>query len=889
MIACWECRNLERFVQVSARGDARQILQTSGQGLHLDPFEGSDNREPGLYCAMCAEAVEGDAETLGLSDGRIDFIRPDSFDADGLARELRAIREHAAWTELRWPAQAPRHRDLSVDLSSPVRAALERTGRLPLYTHQAEAIDASIDGSHVVQATPAGSGKSLGFVVPVLERLVTEPESTAIMVFPLRALANDQLNGLARLGVDADPWVSKSVFDLHLVEGAVPIRVARYDGATEDYERPGIRRDARLIIATPDMLHQSVLRMALREYKDKTSWRRLLRGLSYVVLDEIHSYQGVFGSNVAHVLRRLRRVAALLDSRPQFLAASATIGNPVELAEELTGVRPFRLVDDDGSGRRSRVVLICNPPLRSDAASTKAMATKKGATTADPAGESAVLPSEIGRIAPQTIAIDLVTHGALAAETHLPVRTIVFAGSRNAVFQLTQRIRGAVREARRPELEPTVAPYAATFLSDDRVAAEGKLRDGSTLAVVSTSALELGIDIPDLSLAILVGYPGQISSFRQRAGRVGRSGEGLAILIVGDDPLQQWIARDPEALQRLLEARAEDVVVNAGAVPIAERFGLAPAQAELGGIAFEDREFFGDIVDEWLADAKGPPAVERKGVPYWMVETVGDPYADLRSASGGSSVSVFKVDRRNREPIGVIDRGSAPRDCFVPAIWTGSDGELYRVIGFDEKEGEVHCEGPINAAHQTRGVTVDRPMVDEPLRPTTEAGLGSVGYGALSITRHVFSYKEQHFSGVERSLPVEKGWAPMEFQTDGVVVDLGPLIDTLPGMTDGAVRAVEHLLLAVAPALIACDPYDLDATTDKRIVYLYDAFGGGLRLSETLYDRFQELAALAHQVVATCECDSGCPGCVMLSRRPDGNRDLSKAGAATLLAALQPG
>lgn len=877
MLACWECRNLERFVQVSTRRDARELVQSPGSGLRAEPFARVDDRPPALYCNQCGKPVEGDIEALGLVDDRIDFVDPRDFRAGDLEEELRALRADADWTRHEWPAQAAEHGELREALHPRLLEALDRTNRRPLYRHQAEALDAALRGEHVIQATAAGSGKSLGLTIPVLHQLLEDPMATGILVFPLRALANDQLSALARLGIEGDPWVSPASFDLRLSADSPAIRVSRYDGSTADHERPPIRRHARLVITTPDMLHASVLRMGDRTYKDGTSWGRLLGGLSCVVLDEVHTYQGVFGSNVAQVIRRLRRLAAAFGRRPQFLTASATVGNPVELVEGLTGVQPFRLIDHDGSARARRMVVVCNPPERT-AAATRGQETRKG-------DDSGLLA---GRIAPQTVAIELVTQ-ALAAEGRLPVRTIAFARARNAVFQLTQRIRSNLAERHRNELSPTVAPYAATFLSGDRIEAEGKLRDGSTLAVVSTSALELGIDIPDLSLAVLVGYPGQISSFRQRVGRVGRVGEGLAILVVGDDPLQQWLARDPAALDGLMRAEAESVVINPDAPQIARRFGLLPAQEELGGIAFEDEEFFGPIVHDWLAEATGPPDREVAGIAYWKVADEDDDgaYVNLRSAGGADAVTVFKVAGRTREAIGTIDRGSAPRDCFVPAIWTGPDGELFRVLGFDHRVGEVDCEGPLESVtFQTRGISIDRATVAVPHRAPRQRGVATLEYGELEIVRQVVGYKEQHFSGAERTREPERSWPPVEFRTDGLYVQIPSTM--LPGGSDpdAVIRAVEHVLLAVAPVLIACDPYDLDASSDRSGVYLYDSFGGGLKLSEPLFDRFDQLVDIANEVVATCPCESGCPSCVMLARRPDGNANLSKVGAVHVIEQL---
>lgn len=483
-------------------------------------------------------------------------------------------------------------------------------------------------------------------------------------------------------------------------------------------------------------------------------------------------------------------------------------------------------------------------------------------------------------------AIELVAGASLTSSKHLPVRTICFTRSRLEVFALTKRLQGRLKELRAQKVAACIAPCAATLLSSDRITAEGKLRDGSTLAVISTNALELGIDVPDLSIAILCGYPGQISSFRQRAGRVGRAGEGLVVLIVGEDPLQQFIAKDATALQSLLSGKPEDVVLNPDAPEIVRRFGLAPAQEELGGIAFEDRQWFGDAVDAWLEEASGPPTTTHLGVPHWKVPWDGETYPPLRTSTGGTSYTVV-VGGTTRQPIGTIDAATAPRDAFVPAIWNGPE-ESYRVVGFDLKTHEIICEGPIEATHLTRGVPVDAVSIRSHLAPVKVAGSATVGYGILDITRQVFSYKIINLAGGERTEPVESPrWPPLEFVTEGMHIELDPAWTTGGSWApQDAVKGLEHVLLSLAPVVVACDPYDIDATSDGLTVYLYDSFGGGIGITRAAFDRLKEVADYGVRLVETCGCEAGCPSCVLLSRRPDGNSGVSKAGALQVLRGL---
>lgn len=880
MIACFDCRNLEAFIQVSPRGDARPVAISMHEGPVPSPWSSSDDRAPGLYCAKCGQSIEVDLEEARLIDDRLDFVAPGDFAAGPITEEIRALRPDADWYELELEPRPPAFGEVAGDIHPAVSDALLRTGRGRLFTHQAQAIDAALSGANVLQATSAGSGKSLGFTVPVLDRLVRDETATALFLFPLRALANDQMDSLSSLGVVDDPWLNDTLFELDLGGGVSPLGVGRHDGATPDHERAMIRRSARIVISNPDSLHWAILRFARHKYKDKSTWRAFFKGLRYVVIDEVHAYQGVFGSNVGNVLRRLRRLAAHYGASPQFLAASATIGNPIELVTGLTGLDEFTLVDDDGSERRKRTILVCNPPPRSE---------DHAEVTDEEDSTDGVPDDDLGRVAPQTIAIELAASAALASPNHPPVRVIGFCRSRNEVFGLTKRLQARLKDLKRADLGAAVAPYAATFLARDRVEAEGKLRDGSTLAVISTNALELGINIPDLSVALLVGYPGQISSFRQRAGRVGRAGEGVVVLIVGDDPLQQFIAGDADTLQSLLDGRPEEVVINPEASQIAQRYGLGPAQAELDGISFEDAEYFGPIVDELLSTVTGPPDAEHHGRQYWSVPFADDPYTDLRGTGGGRSLTVIAQKGRQREPVGVIGEDVAPRDCFVPAIWFGPEGDLFKVIGFDIDAGEIYCEGPVEVPYLTRGVPFDRVTVIADQADTIDVNGAALGYGALEITRQVQSYKELPFSGNERSKSVERAWPPHAFNTVGLHLTLPASWVTTGEEADQTVKAVEHVLLSLAPTVVACDPYDLEASSNGTTIYLYDSFGGDLGLSKPAFERFTEIVGHALETVERCSCDAGCPSCIMLSRRPDGNRDLSKSGAIQVLQMLGVG
>ena len=874
MLACFDCRNLTTFVQVSARGDARILEMSPLSGLKPHPWAEADVRDAGVFCPTCGGSIGADLATLGLLDQRLDFLAPADFRREPVIDELRTIRADAEWTRLDLQPRTALLAEIPDALHPALVAALERTGRKALYTHQAAAIDAALRGQSVVQATSAGSGKSLGLLLPALDALLRDPSATAIAIFPLRALANDQLAALARLGLDG-----KAPNGVHATlrfgDDLPDIEVGRYDGATETWDKKAIRRDARLLITTPDSIHASLLPKATSPYADGTSWDRMLRGLRHVILDEIHTYQGVFGSNVAQVMRRLRRAARWWGADPTFLLASATIGNPGEHAKALAALDAVTVISDDGSPQRGRTILICNPPV--------------GGVDRSGEMQPAAAATTPGRIAPQTVAIDLISGALVASPAHPPVRTIAFVRSRVEVASTAKRLQRRLRELHRNDLADAVAMYVATFTSDDRAEEEGRLRDGSSLAVVSTSALELGIDIPELSVALLIGYPGQISSFRQRAGRAGRAGEGLAVLIVGDDPLQQHLARDPAALRRLLDGRAEDVVINPAAPALVRRFGLAPGHAELGGLAFEDERWFGTAVTELLDVVTGPPARTHRGVSYWDLGWAPPDEADrgIRSAGGAGAFTVLALTPDGRRPIGTIDAATAPRDAFVDAIWNDKDAS-YRVIGHRKAEHEIICEGPVQVDHITRGVPRDVVTILDPIEPARHVRGAMMGYSSLRLERTVPAYKRIPLAGgAEQRLQVgSPWWDPVIFETEGLHIDIPPEWIMAGADPSESLRGLEHVLLAITPAVVACDPHDLEASSHGSTVFVYDSFGAGIGLSRVGFSRFDELAQLGLDVISSCACEEGCPSCVFLSRRPDGNSGVSKKGAAALLRLL---
>jgi DEAD/DEAH box helicase domain-containing protein len=871
ILVCFACRNLEDFLQVTDRGDARTI-GADGTELTLGPFQPlEEDRDPGLYCAVCGEGVEIDGtafEELSLRDLRVNLLPFDEFNGRSFAEELKRLVPSAEWTEYDEPATRPTYAELDHTLDPRVSAALGRTGLDRFFTHQARGIDVVLDRNNVVLVTPAGSGKSLVYQTAILQTLVNAPGATALVIAPMKALTADQLAQMARFS-ESDPWTSAVSLELALGSGARTIHISRYDGGVDNALRVRARERGDVLFATPDSLHHSILMMARKTYKSAgkgTRWYRFLSGLRYVVVDEMHIYRGVFGANVAQVLRRLRRITEYWGLNPTFVMCSATIGNPLELAQQLTGLDDFTVIDQDSSGHGRRIHLICNPPLESEKPKKK---------------KSTESVSMDGRVSPQTIMLDLLAKGALAREG-LPVSSLAFGRSRGEVFALGTRLRNRlIGDHRRRDLADAVATYASVLLAEDRATVETRLREGSVAAIIGTNALELGIDIPHLSFGLLAGYPGQRATFRQRAGRVGRRGEGVVVTVVGDDPLQQFVARNPSVI---FEGRPEDVVVNAAAPKIVENFGLEPGEQELEGICLHDAAYWPeDDVRAWIeglprSRMRWDSVVSRAF--YHRLDSYEGVYRNLRDISG-TSYTVYSGSKRSPKPIGVIDAASAARDCFVPAIFPTYNGDLYRVYDFDHRERSIYAERA-QTSYLTRGVPIDTLEIVAEQEARSVAGM-SLAHGRIRVSRRVFSYKVLHNAGGEETKQVEKGWPSTSFETQALWLD--PLLNGIANPS-GALVGMEHVLLSIAPLVVAVDPFDFESATENHRVFIYESFADGMGLAKVAFDRMEELLDQALDVINSCGCSEGCPGCVHLPRRPDGNEGVDKKAAGLLLASV---
>ncbi|MFI5123325.1 MAG: DEAD/DEAH box helicase, partial [Vicinamibacteria bacterium] len=476
--------------------------------------------------------------------------------------------------EPRWSRTVPAPPELAPEL----RAALARAGIPELYSHQAEALNAA-RGGHVIVTSGTASGKSLSFNLPVLDALVSDPKTRALYIYPTKALAQDQARKLSELGLKQ-------------------LRHAIYDGDTPREDRPGIRRRSNLVLTNPDMLNMALL-------AHHKGWGDFLSNLGFVVVDEAHTYRGVFGSHVANVLRRLRRVGRLYGSEPRFILASATIANPVELAGALTGDR-FELIDSDGAPSARRRIAIWNPPVIDEQTMTRRSVLSESAE----------------------LLADLVVNGS---------RTICFLRSRRGIELIQRFTRMRLEELGEPQLAARIAPYRAGYTPQQRREIEAKLAGGELLAVVATDALELGIDIGELDAAICVTFPGTVASLRQMWGRAGRRREGIALYVAGNDALDQFFCRHPEEfLARPVEAaildHANERIQTAHLLAAAYEVPLGGTAGQPGGA---DDEILGERWRERADALVGAGKLRRGRDGRYLPRGPGFPAGEisLRSAS----------------------------------------------------------------------------------------------------------------------------------------------------------------------------------------------------------------------------------------------------------------
>jgi DEAD/DEAH box helicase domain-containing protein len=763
-----------------------------------------------------------------------------------------------------WPSWVP----------GALRSAFEAQGIRAPWEHQGTAAELAWSGNHVVLATGTASGKSLAYQLPGLTRLIVDPRATVLYLSPTKALAADQLRAVSRLGLDG-------------------IRPATYDGDTTRDEREWVRQHSRFVLTNPDMLHHAMLPGHAR-------WGTFLRRLSYVVIDECHAYRGVFGSHVAHVLRRLRRVAAIYGGAPTFVLASATSGDPAGAASRLTGVA-VEAVTEDAAPRGAVTFALWEPPLipvegpsalsaqrppepPSGPLSGSSSGLSSGFSSALSSGPSSepggvVLPA-VRRSALRETA-DLLTDAVVAG-----TRTLAFIRSRRGAEVVAAMARRSLDEVV-PGLGDRVAAYRAGYLREDRRAIERALLSGELLALASTNALELGVDLVGLDAVLICGYPGTRASLWQQAGRAGRAGgEALAVLVARDDPLDTYLVHHPEALfDRQVEATVLD---PANPYVLGPQLCCAASEAPLTSA---DLELFGGAPALATVHALTEAGALRRRPSGWYWTHRGRPDVDLRG-TGDAPVSV--VESATGRLLGTVDPASSHFTLHTGAVHL-HQGVTYVVdnLDLDDAVALVHAEEPDWSTH-ARDVT-DLSVVA--VRSYVDAGPVGLFLGDVDVTNQVVSYQRRRIKTGEvidtkpLDLPVR------QLRTVAVWFTVSPRALAAAGVeaTDvpGALHAAEHAAIGLLPLMATCDRWDIGglstanhADTEAPTVFVYDGHPGGAGFAERAYDTAAAWLQATRDAIASCGCESGCPSCVQSPKCGNGNNPLAKDAAVSVLDAV---
>ncbi len=709
----------------------------------------------------------------------------------------------------RWevvPESAGRYRNYPEFLEPQLVDSLKKRGITNLYSHQYEAIDAVNHDDHVVVVTPTASGKTLCYNLPVVSSMIKDTSSRALYLFPTKALSQDQVAELRDLTASLD----------------VKLNCHTYDGDTEPGLRQGIRRSGHIVVTNPDMLHSAIL-------PHHTKWIQLFQNLKYIVIDEMHQYRGVFGSHVANVIRRLKRICAFYGSNPRFILSSATIANPGELAGLLIE-EPLTVITDNGAPQAEKHFVFYNSPLVNPELGLR---------------RSSLL--EARKVAAELIGND--------------IQTIVFTRSRLGVEVLLTYLRQAFRE--RPDRDSGIRGYRGGYLPRERRAIEEGLRSGTIKGVVSTNALELGIDIGALDACIITGYPGSIASTWQQAGRSGRrSGESLAVLIANSEPLNQYIVSNPDYFFGRTPERALADPDN----PTILTNHVRCAAFEL---PFDKNDRFGsaEILDVLHFLEEEDVLYQNEGRFHWMEDAYPAEEVSLRSATM-ENVVITDITGPRPVTIGEVDRFSAPMLVHEEAIYIHG-GRQFQVEKLDFAEKKAFVRQVEVNYYTDANLSVDLKVLDifnDEEEPQVNRAWGDVRINAL-----VSMFKKIRFNTHENLGAGPVDLPETEMHTTAFWIAFKPGVSQFlsPAAIQSGLLGLAHLIPEVASLFLMSDPRDLRAVSQVKApftglptIYLYDNFPGGVGYSKKIFEDFREVFEAARSVITGCHCIDGCPSCI---------------------------
>ncbi|MEH7125251.1 DEAD/DEAH box helicase [Bacillus sp. JJ1773] len=695
--------------------------------------------------------------------------------------------------------------DLPADISPNLKEALQRRGITSLYTHQKSAYETAMKGQSLVAVTPTASGKTLCYNLPVLQTIINDPHARALYMFPTKALAQDQ----------------KSEINEIINETGLAINSYTYDGDTPANIRQKVRKAGHVVITNPDMLHSAIL-------PHHTKWVSLFENLKFVVIDELHIYRGVFGSHVSNVIRRLQRICRFYGSDPIFICTSATIANPSELAEKLTE-KPVKLIDNNGAPSGRKHFVFYNPPIVNKPLNIRRSATLEARKLA-----SILLKNKI--------------------------QTIIFARSRVRVEILLTYLQELVKYKLGPK---AIRGYRGGYLPTERREIEKGLRSGEIYGVVSTNALELGVDIGQLQVCIMNGFPGTIASSWQQAGRAGRRhGESLVIMVASSSPMDQYVIQNPDYFFKRSPETArihpDNLIILIDHIKCAA-FELPFHAGESFG-SFETEE-----VLEYLAEER--VLYENGGKYYWMNDSFPAHNISLRSASQENVVIIDQSDIANVKVIGEMDQFSAMTLLHEEAIYL-HQGTQYQVelLDWEEKKAFVR---EVEADYFTdANLAVELKVLEQDKQRCLPSG--EIGYGDVSVVAMATIFKKIKFETHENigSGPISLPEAELHTSSAWFSLNEECLQDKRERLEQGLIGSA-HALRHIAPLFVMCDPQDIHvvpqvkaAHNEKPTIFFYDRYPGGVGLSEKIYEGFEHVLHEARQMVGNCLCEQGCPSCI---------------------------
>jgi len=751
---------------------------------------------------------------------------------------LSDYRQQVAHIE-RIPPQGAIFGKLDNPLHPSLQTCLESLGISALYSHQAKALNATLAGKNVIIATPSASGKTLCYHLATLDALLHDKDSRALYIFPTKALAQDQLRSLKQIASPLSPALSA-------LSAGLPEAMATFDGDTPQNERANIRKQARIVLTNPDMLHLGIL-------PNHQSWSRLFRNLKYVVIDETHIYRGVFGSHVANVLRRLRRLCAAYGSNPQFICCSATIANPQEHAQNIVGL-PFEAIVEDGSPHGEKYFTFWNPPIIDEAKTSRRSSNS----------EAAFLLGEL---------------------VQKEIRSLVFARTR----KLTELIYIYTRGQLSPSLRDKISPYRAGYLPEDRRRIEHQFFDGELLALVATTALELGINIGDLEATVLTGYPGSIASAWQQAGRSGRSTHSsLSFLIALENPLDQYLMRNPDFF---FSKNFDNAIINPDNLYILKPHLVCAAWEK--PLEDKDKEFFGSSTGTMLTELEQESKLKRRQEKYYLSPSITYPAQDINiRATSGQNYAV--IDGREGCLLETVEASVAFFQVHPGAIYL-HQGESYLIKELDLARHIAWAE-PRSVDYYTQTMEINDIRVTS-LAKEKDCHKVKVYFGDVDVTNTVvgFKKKRQFTEEVIDEEPLDL--PPQNFPTKALWFDLPQkAIDRISdaGLDfHGGLHACEHAAIGILPLFALCDRNDIGGVstpfhpdTGKAQIFIYDAHPGGIGIAEKGFETITELWQATLKAVEECPCADGCPSCVQSPKCGNNNQPLDKEAAIVLLEEL---